>query len=359
MFEEILSCFPVKGKILNVVPYGCGHINSTFLVETEQEKYILQKINTSIFTDPAALMKNIVLVTEHLKKKIQAQGGDPMRETLTVIPTIEGESFYRCSQGNCYRVYRFIEGARSYQIVEKPSHFYCAARSFGRFHNMLADFRAEQLHESIPFFHHTPKRYDALHEAIREDRMGRAQSVQRQIAFALEREEMAGVITRDMESGLLPLRVTHNDTKFNNILIDDETEEGICVVDLDTVMPGTPLCDFGDAIRFGTNPCEEDEHDLSKVMMSLSLFEQFTKGFLEELRDSMTGKEKEYLALSARIMTLECGVRFLTDYLNGDTYFKIHYEDQNLYRTGTQFKLVQDMEEQDAEMQRIVSRYLG
>ena len=344
MLREASSKFKIEGEYVSCEPYGEGHINETYRLITTKAKYILQKMNTSIFQHPEQVMSNITSVTSHLKKIITANGGDPLRETLTVVPTKEGASFYRDEAGNSFRVYIFIDRAATYQIVRKSEDFYEAAKAFGRFQNMLADFPADKLYETIVDFHNTPLRYAALQKAIEENKAGRLKEVQREIEFVMEREKEAGIITEAIAKNDIPLRVTHNDTKLNNVMIDDETGKGICVIDLDTVMPGSLLFDFGDAIRFGTNPAAEDEADLTKVNMRLDLYEAFTHGFLEELGNRITPMEKELLPVGAKLMTLECGVRFLTDYLSGDTYFRIRYEKQNLNRTRTQLKLVSDME---------------
>ncbi len=356
-FKEIVAQFQVPEAFISSEPYGEGHINDTYLVTCEGRRYILQRMNHHIFQHPDQLMSNITKVTEHLKNKIIENGGDVLRETLTVIPTKNGDSFYVTPEGNYFRMYYFIEGAVTYQTVENPVHFYNAARAFGKFQKLLNDFPANELYETIPNFHHTLKRFEALKKAIAEDKAGRKAEVAQEIAFALEREKDVVVVVNLIEQKQIPLRVTHNDTKFNNIMIDCETNEGICVLDLDTVMPGSLLYDYGDSLRFGTNPASEDEKDLSKVYMDVDLFEQFSKGFIEEMGSALTETEREYLPFSAKLMTFECGIRFLTDYLEGDHYFKIHYPEQNLDRTRTQFKLVADMEEKMEQMKAIVAKY--
>ncbi|MEG1442405.1 MAG: aminoglycoside phosphotransferase family protein, partial [Oscillospiraceae bacterium] len=324
--KEIVRQFDI---IHDVLPYGDGHINDTYVVNTAK-RFILQRINSDVFKRPDQVMSNIKLVTEHLRAKILACGGNPERETLTVIPTVDGKDFYKTEDGEYFRMYAFIEGARTYQIVEEPRHFYNAARAFGRFQKLLADFPATDLYETIPDFHNTPKRLENLKKAIKEDKMGRLSSVKAEVDFALAREKDTPLITDAIADGSVPLRVTHNDTKYNNVMIDDETGDAICVIDLDTVMPGSLLYDYGDSLRFGTNPSDEDERDLSLVYSDLNLFEHFTRGYLEELNDTLTDREVELLPMSAKLMTLECGMRFLTDYLEGDTYFKTHRDGQNL-----------------------------
>ncbi len=352
--KEIIGKFDVTD---GATPYGKGHINDTYLSNANDPRFILQRINNNVFKRPQDVMENIVRVTAHLKKKIEEEGGDPKRETLNVIRTYDGEPFYVTPKGDYFRMYEFIEGAQTYEIVEEPVHFYNAAKAFAKFQQRLADFPAELLHETIPSFHDTTVRFQQLKDAIAHDRAGRLKDVQAEVEFALAREQDTKVIVDAIAEGTVPLRVTHNDTKYNNIMIDDETGLGICVIDLDTVMPGSLLYDYGDSLRFGTNPADEDEKDLSKVYCDLNLFEQFTKGYMEELKDVMTPREKELMPFAAKLMTYECGIRFLADYLNGDTYFKVKRPEHNLDRCRTQFKLVKDMEEKEELMKEIVKKY--
>ncbi len=337
-------------------PYGNGHINETFRVDAAPE-IILQKINTTIFKEPDNVMANIAAVTTHLRKKILAAGGDPMRETLTVIPTVDGKPYYTAEDGSAYRAYYFIQGARTYDQAETPEMFAASAHAFGKFQKMLADFPAHTLYEVIPKFHDTSDRLRQFREALEKDVMGRAASVKAEIDFVLARADVVTLVTDAIADGSIPLRVTHNDTKLNNVMLDDVTHEGVCVIDLDTVMPGSMLYDFGDSLRFGASTGAEDETDLSKIEFDLTYFEAFTKAFLEEVGDDMTARERELLAFSALLLTLECGIRFLTDYLNGDTYFRIHREHHNLDRCRTQFKLVADMEKKMDQMNAIVAKY--
>lgn len=356
--KKIAEAFQIEGEYINAAPYGEGHINSTFLLETTADKYILQKINSNVFPHPEEVMDNVVMVTEFLKDKIEKAGGDSRRETLTVIPTKAGESYLKTDDGDFYRVYVFIDNAISYQVVENPEDFYNAACAFGKFQNMLADFDASKLHETIKNFHNTKTRYDDFEKAVSDNKSGKAESVREEIEFAMARRKDASIIVDGIADGRIPLRVTHNDTKLNNVMVDEKTGVGICVIDLDTVMSGSLLYDFGDSIRFGTNPASEDEKDLSKVYCDLNLFEQYVKGFLSQLGDSITKEEIELLPMSAKLMTLECGIRFLGDHLNGDVYFKVHRENHNLDRARTQFKMVADMEEKMDEMKSIVSKYV-
>lgn len=349
--NHILRQFHIESTI---DPYGNGHINDTYCTETP--KYILQRINTKIFTKPYDLMENIENVTAFLRKKITAAGGNPDRETLTVIPTIDGANCYRVDDDNYFRVYKFIEDTKTIEEDKTIEDMYRAGKGFGRFQNMVSDFPVEKLHETIQDFHHTPKRVAALRQAIQENRAGRVSLVQSEIDFALSHAKFADIVVKGMEDGGIPVRVTHNDTKINNILFDAQTGEAVCVIDLDTVMPGSMLYDFGDALRMGASTGAEDETDLQKVWFDTVTFKRFTEGYLEETGDALTERELELLPFSAKLLTYECGIRFLTDYLNGDTYFKIHREHHNLDRARNQFKLVVDMEEKEGALCEIVSR---
>lgn len=355
--SEVIEHFKALKNPTSYAPYGSGHINQTFLIEKD-EKYILQKINTFAFKNPDELMANIAAVTKHLGDKIAACGGDPKRETLTVIPTDDGKPYYRAEDGSCYRVYIYIDNAVSHDKVENAEQFYNAARAFGRFQNLLADFPADTLYEVIEKFHDTRDRFRQLTDAISENHSGRLGEVAREVDFALSRKNDCGVILDAIAAGEVPTRVTHNDTKLNNILLDPKTHEGVCVIDLDTVMPGSLLYDFGDALRYGANSAAEDEQDLDRIHFRLDYFEAFVRGFVEEIGGTMTKKEIELLPFSVKLLTLECGIRFLTDYLNGDTYFRIHREKQNLDRCRAHFRLVQDIEAKMEEMRNIVNKYI-
>ena len=356
---EVVNQFEFNGEFIHIEPLGQGHINSTYAVYFRREtvppiRYVLQRINTSILKNPLALMKNIEGVTNHLRKKIMEAGGNPDRETLTIVKTKDGKLFYEDGDKECWRAYLFIEDATCYQSAEKPGLFYNSAKAFGRFQKLLSDYPAETLSETIEKFHNTVNRYKNFEKAVQEDRMGRAKDVQKEIEFVKARKDDCGIVLDLIEKKEIPLRVTHNDTKLNNIMMDNETNEGSCVIDLDTVMPGSVFYDFGDSIRFGTSSAAEDETDLSKVYMDINLFKEYVEGFLSEAGETLTKKEYELLAFSAKLLTLECGIRFLTDYLEGDTYFKIHREHHNLDRARTQFKLVADMEEKMEMMNEIV-----
>ena len=360
--HEAIDGFKLPGELKECVVYGNGHINDTYRLTYETpngtKRYILQRMSRSIFKDPVGLMENVGGVTSWLRKKIIANGGDLERETLTIVKSQENLPYFRDSQGEYWRVYLFIEGATSYDAVKDDNDFYQSAVSFGHFQRLLADYPAEMLHETIKDFHNTPDRLEKFKKAVREDVCGRAASVQKEINFILEREELTHALYDLQQEGKLPLRVTHNDTKLNNIMIDNKTGKAICVIDLDTVMPGLAVNDFGDAIRFGASTGAEDEKDLSKVECSMELFDLFTKGFIEGCNGKLTKREMELLPMGAKVMTFECGMRFLTDYLQGDTYFKIHREEHNLDRCRTQFKLVSDMEKKWGQMHEIVKKYM-
>ncbi len=347
--NAILSQFNITSTI---EPYGNGHINDTFCTETP--KYILQRINTAIFRKPEDLMENVRRVTAFLRTKIEAEGGDPDRETLTVIPTVDGKDCYTVDAEHVYRVYRFIGGTKTVENDKTLDDLKEAGRGFGRFARMLADFPVEVLHETIRDFHHTPKRVDALKKAIQDDLAGRAASVQSEIEFALEGSAFADTVINGIEKGLIPLRVTHNDTKINNILFDAKDGRAVSVIDLDTVMQGSMLYDFGDALRMGGSTGAEDETDLSLVHFNCDAFRYFAEGYLSEMGDTLTEEELRLLPFSVKLMTYECGIRFLTDYLNGDTYFRIHHEHHNLDRARNQFKLVAELSEKEEELAAIV-----
>ena len=360
--QDALAAFDFGGEVVGAVRYGSGHINDTFCVHTQPgedpcRRFILQRISAAAFHHPDQVMANIASVTAFLRRAIAEAGGDPNRETMTVLPTREGRSFYTDSEGGAWRVYPFIENTVCLQAAETPELFAASARTFGRFQRMLKDYPADTLYETIPRFHDTEDRLAKLKAAVEADVMGRVKDVQPELDFVRKREADCSVALQALRDGKLPLRVTHNDTKLNNVLIDRDSGEGICVIDLDTVMPGLSINDFGDSIRFGANHSAEDERDLSKVSFDLSLYEVYTQGFLEGAGGALTPAELDYLPWGAKLMTLECGIRFLTDYLDGDHYFRIHREGQNLDRCRTQFKLVADMEAQWAAMKAVVDKY--
>lgn len=353
-FESILSRFPLDGKVLSVEKYGNGHINDTYLTVCEGgHRYILQRINTSIFKDISMLMKNIAAVTEFLGKKVKST-----RETLTLIPTEEGKSFVSEGSGS-WRLYEFVEDTICLERPESDEDFYQCAVAFGRFQQYLSDFPAETLGEILPDFHHTPKRYEAFLKAVEEDACCRAKDVREEIAFVKERADFYSVLLDAHKRGELPLRVSHNDTKCNNVLLDSASRQGLCVIDLDTVMPGFSVTDFGDSIRFGASTGAEDEKDLSKVNFHMGLYKAYLKGFLAGCNNALGEKEMMLLPEGAKMMTLECGMRFLTDYLQGDVYFKTAYPEHNLVRFRTQKKLVEGMETAWQEMKQAVKDWIG
>ena len=346
---SILSHFKLQGSAVSCAPYGEGHINQTYLVCTDaSRRYILQKINTGIFQDVPALMRNIDLVTSYLRGQ-----GLGSRETLRLIPTEDGAVYFHDATGD-YRVYDFIEDSICLQRAETAEDFRNSAVAFGRFQQQLKEFPAEDLAETLPGFHDTRIRVETLKAAIAEDKLNRARNVRREIDFALDQARFAGDMLSMLDRGELPLRVTHNDTKLNNVMLDAATRQPLCVIDLDTVMPGLSGNDFGDSIRFGASTGAEDEPDLDKIEMSLPLFAAYSQGFLSACGAALTAAEIETLPLAAKLMTYECGIRFLTDYLQGDTYFRVHRPDHNLDRTRTQFKLVQDMDRKRDQMQKII-----
>ncbi len=345
--------FRIYGDYLSAELYGNGHINDTYFVTFDQAgtlvRYILQRINQNIFKDPAALMENVRRVTEHLGKKSATESG-PSRRVLALIPTLEDQPYCLDGEGNYWRAYLFVEKAHTYDAVESPRQAFEAARTFGSFQSLLADLPAPRLHDTIRDFHHTPKRFAALEEAIAADTANRAGFAKPEIEFALRHQAMTGALLEEN----LPERVTHNDTKFNNVMLDDATGEGVCVIDLDTVMPGLALYDFGDMVRTTTSPAKEDERDLSKVTMQLPMFEALARGYLASASGFLTPQERRWLAFSGKLITYEIGVRFLTDFLAGDKYFKVHRENHNLDRCRTQFKLVESIEQQEEQMNRLV-----
>ena len=361
VISQILAAYVLPGTVADVARHGKGHINDTFCVvcktpEGGTARFILQRLSQAAFPHPEEVMENFVGITSYLRREILAEGGDPLRETLSLVKTGDGADFVTDAEGRAWRLMPFIENAECYQSAT-PELFAASGRAFGRFQYMLRDYPARTLHETIPHFHDTESRFEQFLAALEADKLNRAEGISPEIQFILRRKADCGVALRALREGKLPLRVTHNDTKLNNILIDRDTHEGICIIDLDTTMPGLAINDFGDSIRFGANHCLEDEQDLTKVNFDISLYEVFTRGFLEGARGSLTSAELEYLPWGARLMTLECGIRFLTDYLDGDHYFHVSHPRQNLDRARTQLKLVKDMEEQFDAMGAVVAKY--
>ena len=356
--ESVISAFTVEGKVVDCIPFGNGHINDTRLVTMDTGvQYVAQRINKNVFKRPDLLMENYVGVTKFIRRKIEEMGGDPLREVLNAIPAKDGKAYVIDEEGQYWRLLVYVTESMSYDQVERPEQFYDSAVSFGDFQYMLRDYPAETLHETIVNFHNTPDRFRQLTEAIENDVKGRLKEVGAEVEFARAREQFAWTLENAHKEGRLPLRVTHNDTKLNNILFDINTGKTLCVVDLDTIMPGYSVNDFGDSIRFGATTALEDETDLSKVNFDISLYELYVKGFIEGAKGGLTEGELEMLPIGAIMMTFECGMRFLADYLNGDTYFRIHRPSHNLDRCRNQFKLVSDMEAHLDQMRAIVKKY--
>lgn len=348
---EVCQAFDITSE---GVAFGNGHINDTYYASKHGRLCILQRMNTNVFRNPAGVMQNIFSATEHVRRKLEAAGEDSARGTLQFLRTTDGAPFFTDSAGSCYRVCYYIDESVTFESVSNPKQFYEAARAFGRFQNMLSDFPSEQLYETIEKFHDTPSRVKQLQTAILNNAHDRLKECEEEVEYALQKAEEMGVVVDALKAGEIPYRVTHNDTKLNNVLFDKTTGQGICVIDLDTIMPGSLLYDFGDALRYGANTAVEDETGLENVTFDLTLFEAYTKGYAAELKHTITKEEKELLAYSAKLMTYECGIRFLTDFLNGDTYFKTKYDGHNLDRAKNQLKLCKDIDTKQAMMHRIV-----
>lgn len=355
---KIAKLFLPNEKVQNVEPLGNGHINATFLVTTDKNKYTLQQINTNIFTDVEGLMSNIDKVTEFLRNKATESGKDPSRVTLEFLNAVNGKK-YALFEDRAYRMYKYIDGVYTIEKMEDPQSFYFSGIAFGKFARDLSEFDASKLVETIKNFHNTVSRYNDFEAAVKNNASGRAPLVSDEINFVRARKEFTSLFVNKLENGTLPLRVTHNDTKLNNVLMDSETGRPVAVIDLDTVMPGSYLYDFGDAIRFGATRAAEDEKDLSIVNFEISLFEKFAQGYLEKCGEFLTDTEIEMLPYASIMLTFECGMRFLSDYINGDVYFKIHREDHNLDRARTQFKLVSDMEKQIDDMKAVINKIMN
>jgi hypothetical protein len=357
--DRAIQHFQFAGRLMQAETYGFGHINQTFAVrfhleDGKERRYILQHINKSIFTKPVELMENIRQVTFHVRQSVQKAGGNPDRESLTLIPAVDGAFWYLDPDGEYWRAFIFIEKTICLQKSDNQLHLFQAAQAFGRFQRMLADFPAGLLHETIPGFHHTPGRLARFLDALKNSTAGRAAAVEPEIDFVLQRKSDMSILADALSRQDLPLRVTHNDTKLNNVLLDESTGCSVCVIDLDTVMPGLVAYDYGDLIRFAASTADEDEKNLDLVKLDLAKLESITRGFIAGTGHTLTNREVESLPWGARLMTLECGMRFLTDHLNGDVYFKIHYPGQNLDRCRTQFKLVHEMEQQWNDIKEIM-----
>ncbi len=363
-FQSIADHFGITGTIAHTEEIHSGNINRTFLVAVhngdEQREFVFQRINTFVFKQPEEVMDNILKVTEHIKRKLIERDGTYSRRVLSFLVGDDGKPYYYTkNNAHFWRVYEYVGHVIAYDMVETPAQFYEAGRSFGEFQEWLSDFPVQTLSEIIVNFHNTPVRYQMFRQSIEADEAGRRGEVEEEIRFLLEREAECSEITDRLAAGEIPYRVTHNDTKINNILFDIPTGKAICVIDLDTVMPGSALYDFGDAVRYGASTAREDERDLTKVSVDLNLYEQFTKGFLETLGSSLTDVEKRLLPNSLKIMALELATRFLADYLDGDKYFKTTCEDHNLVRARTQIQLVRDIENKWEQLCAITARYLG
>lgn len=358
---EIAAEFDVSGRFLRGAPYGTGHINDTYAIECEvagtPARYILQRINQRVFRDVEGLMENIARVTSHIGRVAAAEGNG--RRALTLVSTRQGATFHRDAAGSCWRCYVFIEGARTYDVIEHPAQAREAARAFGRFQHQLVDLPGGRLRETIPYFHDTVRRFGALREAIAADAHGRCQVARAEIEFALAREKMTGVLLELLSRGEIAERVTHNDTKLNNVMLDDVTGEGVCVIDLDTVMPGLALYDFGDMVRTATNSAAEDEIDLGRVECRLPIFEALAEGYLATAGDFLNEAERAHLVFSGQLMTYEVGIRFLTDFLSGDVYFKTRRSEHNLERARNQFALLRSMEHQRTALEACIERQVA
>ena len=354
--REIGLHFELEGRFVSAEPFGSGHINDTYKTEYRsagaERRYIHQRINHLIFRDPVGLMENVDRVLAHLRAKLRG-APDAQRRALNLVRAKGGAPLYKDEAGNYWRTYDFIEGARTFEVVENPRQAFEAAKAFGHFQRLLSDLPAPRLRDTIPDFHHTPKRFAAFRRAAEKDAVGRAKRAKKEIDFALKREPMTRVLEDLRKKGEIPERITHNDTKFNNVVIDDVTGEALCVLDLDTVMPGLALHDFGDMVRTTTSPSAEDERDLSKVEMQMPMFEALVQGYLGSAGDFLSEAEKRHLAFAGKLITFETGLRFLADHLEGDVYFKVRREGHNLDRARTQFRLVESIERQEAAMNRV------
>ena len=359
--RKICDQFQIYGDYLVAIPYGSGHINDTFQVTYDQGgvrlHYTLQRVNTNVFKDPVKVMENIDRVTAHMLHKIRKSGLETKKRTIRLIRALDGKPYVIDADNNCWRCYIFIENARTYDVLESERVAYKVAQTFGEFQLDMVDLPGGRLHETIPDFHNTPVRIEALKQALKDDPKGRAANVQREVDFILSREEECGRLLELHRQGLIPERITHNDTKVNNILIDDASGEGICVIDLDTVMPGLVLYDFGDLVRTCTSPAEEDEVNLDKVFMRFDMFEALLRGYLASASGFLTPTEREELPFAGKLITLEIATRFLTDYLQGDVYFKTHRVGHNLDRCRNQIKLVQSIEEQFDDMHKLLQSF--
>lgn len=357
--QEISRQFQIYGQILHAEPCKIGHINETYTATYDQGgvlvRYIHQRVNQSVFRNPVQVMENVMRVTTHLQHKLHGQGARQMtRRALTVVPTHDGKPYYCDGNGEFWRTFVFVERVQSFESVQSPQQAFEAGRAFGEFQALLADLPGERLHETIPDFHNTRKRFETLKRAVSEDHCNRARFAAPEIAFALEQEEWIDTLLNALARGEVPERITHNDTKFNNVMLDWETGRAMCVVDLDTVMPGLVHYDFGDMVRTTTSPTLEDEKDLSKVQMQMPMFEGLARGYVQAAGGILQPAERRYLAFAGKLITFTIGIRFLADYLMGDVYFRVHRPDHNLDRCRTQFRLVESIAQQEEAMQKFI-----
>ncbi len=352
----VLSEYGIREEIIDdISPFGNGHINSTLKIAAGEDVYILQKINHYVFKNPVKLMENMVAVTSFIKEKVQSLGGNPESATITVLKTLKGKNLVISNRREYFRLQRCIEAV---SVDSADAETLCTVgETFGNFQNLLSDFPAYTLYEVIPDFHNTVKRYGDFETALKEDIKSRAAEITDEIEYVKSRKEYINRVVDGLATGEIPLRVTHNDTKLNNVLLEKDTLRGLCVIDLDTIMPGSYLYDYGDALRFSASSADEDEKDLSKIYFDMEKFEAFTKGYVTKVKDKLTERELSLMAYSVELMTFECGMRFLTDHLNGDTYFKIAYEGHNLDRARAQFALARDINKKLPEMQKIINSY--
>ena len=358
--KSIVKHFRIRGELIEIRPLPRGHINDTYVLTTKKNKhivrYILQRINHTIFKDPPSVMGNIIRVTKHIRSRMQKIDPDRASRQLTVIESIDDTFYHKDTQGNFWRMYNFIEDAVAYDTIESAELAYEAARMFGWFQKMLIDLPGPALHESICDFHNTPKRFETFQRILKEDTCNRAKNAKHEIKFLFDNAAVCNVLLNLAGKGKIPVRVTHNDAKVNNVMLDKSTNKGVCIVDLDTVMPGLSIYDFGDMVRTGTTLADEDERDLSKIAMNLPMFEVLARGYAEQSKHFLTSTEKEHLAFAAKLITFEQLIRFLADYLAGDVYYKVHREGHNLDRSRTQMKLVRSIVEQEEVMNEVVER---
>lgn len=358
---EISRQFQIYGDILYAEPCKIGHINETYMATYNQGgtlvRYIHQKVNQSVFKDPVAVMENLMRVTTHVRKRLDSEGArDVTRRVLTVVPSRDGGPFWRDAAGEYWRTFVFVERAQTFESVQTERQAYEAGKAFGRFQQLVVDLPGKRMHETIPHFHNTRRRFTALQGVVKSDPYGRVRVAQREVDTALGMEPMVDVLLEALGKGRIPERVAHNDTKFNNVMLDWETGEALCVLDLDTVMPGSVLYDFGDMVRTTTSPTLEDEKDLGKVQMRMPMFEALAHGYLESTAPFLTPEERGLMVFAGKLITFTIGIRFLTDYLSGDKYFRIHRPEHNLDRARTQLKLVESISAQEKAMEAVVER---